>query len=522
MTLAVGRTSVARGASLGGRPRGAELVNRDHTNRLSPNQFALVLLIQVAAGVLMIGLGIGSEPFWWDEVASVSVAERSLPDIFRVFDNTDANMGFYYVLLHAWMWGGDSEAWVRALSALSVVAAIPVTAVLARRLFGDAVGLLAGFLMVGNMFVVFHAQTARGYALALLLITVATLLFVEAVRTRRAVHFFAYGAISALAVYASPLSGLVLVAHATSLPFLPRSQSLFRPFALTCGGVLLAIAPLATVMLVVGAGQVAWMDRPGLSEALDTAREMLGENGPLAAAYAAMIAIGLLALWQDSASGEQRAESERWRRSLLIGWLLLPPALLFLFSQVEPLFWSAYLLTSAPALAITAAVGLVVLARRSRALAVTAAVIVTCLVVLARIELEPVGLAKGGRDGEAAARMIATESKRGDGIAYAPGWQRLWLTWHLEHEAAPGARVPVDFTVAAEPEEVGHLYAHEVPSETLASRLRDHPRIWFVKRQGADPGGALFEAALPILQSEYRFVRSRDFGEIPVELYERK
>jgi len=118
--------------------------------------------------------------------------------------------------------------------------------------------------------------------------------------------------------------------------------------------------------------------------------------------------------------------------------------------------------------------------------------------------------------------MIATESRAGDGIAYAPGWQRLWLTWHLEHEAEPGAYLPVDFAVAAEPEEVDDLYPHEVSRETLTGRLRRHPRIWLVKRRDSDPSGPLFRAALPILRSEYRLIRSSDFGDIPVDLYERK
>jgi uncharacterized membrane protein len=71
--------------------------------RRFPHWFELGLLAQVAAGMLTVGIGIGSAPFSLDEIASVSVAERSLADILRVLPNTDANMGLYYLLLHAWM-----------------------------------------------------------------------------------------------------------------------------------------------------------------------------------------------------------------------------------------------------------------------------------------------------------------------------------------------------------------------------------------------------------------------------------
>jgi uncharacterized membrane protein len=72
------------------------------------------------------------------------------------------------------------------------------------------------------MFVVLNERNARGYALALLLITVATLFMVDAVRKRRRKDFVAYGATAVLSVCASPLTGFVLVARAASLPALPQ------------------------------------------------------------------------------------------------------------------------------------------------------------------------------------------------------------------------------------------------------------------------------------------------------------
>lgn len=113
------------------------------------------------------------------------MAGRSIGGIFDLIATTDANMGFYYLLLHGWLWAGDSATWMRALSAIPALAAIPLTAILARRLFGDMVGLVAGFLMAGSMFVVANVQNARGYSLAMLLIVLAVMCFVAAVIDRR-------------------------------------------------------------------------------------------------------------------------------------------------------------------------------------------------------------------------------------------------------------------------------------------------------------------------------------------------
>jgi mannosyltransferase len=473
-------------------------------------------------------------------MVSVLVAERRLGDILAVLPNSDANHGLYYLLLHAWMWGGDSEAWVRLFSALPAVAAIPITAILARRLFGDAVGLVAGFLMVGSMFVVAQAQNARAYALALLLITVATLLFVEAVRSRRPGHFIAYGAASALAVYASSLSGLVLVAHAASLAFLPQFRSLARPFALTYAAVLVAVAPLATLVSATASEQLWWLERPGWREALGEASQILGGPNTLQTiAYGPLVVIGLIALWRNRVTGDGRAETWRWRRSLVIGWLLLPPVLLFVLSQVEFPFGARFLLTSAPALAITAAIGLVAIARRWQVAAVAAATVVICVSVLARSSLQP-GIS-GGTGGtepyRAPAQMIASQSRTGDGLAGA--WARLGIKWYLEREAMPGADPPADFALAAEGQQVGELYANrEVSPPILVSRLRRYQRVWLVTseahpraREGlgwgreSGTGGSrqpMLDAGLPVLHSEYRRVRGYDFGVVRVELYERE
>src|SRR4051812_41639488 len=109
--------------------------------------FGLAVVGQVLVGAAVATAAIGDASFWLDESASASVASRSFGGIFEVLGHNDANMGLYYLLLHVWMWGGDSEAWIRLFSALCMVATIPVTALLARRLFGDVVGVVAGVLV---------------------------------------------------------------------------------------------------------------------------------------------------------------------------------------------------------------------------------------------------------------------------------------------------------------------------------------------------------------------------------------
>ena len=498
---------------------------------LSPSdRFRLGLLLQVLLGALVFGVGIGGMPLWFDELAGLSVAERSVGEIVAVLGNTDANMGFYYLILHFWLMAGDSEVWLRALSLVLAVATIPVTSILARRLFGDGVGLVAGFVLAGSLFTVAHAQNARAYSLALLMVTLATLFFFQAVQSRRPIAFMAYGACSTLALYLSPLSGLVLIAQVASLLLLPGARTLFRPLALTFCGIVLATLPLALLMVSAGDAQVDYFERPGLDRALDVASEILGMwNWPVVAAWAALLLTGLLSFWgigsriRGSPGQEEAGDEWPWRRALVVLWALLPPLLLFAYSQVDPLFAGRYLVASTPALAIIAALGIVSISRRSRPLAALVILLLIGVTVPARVGLETYGDAyrQGWAEGDrAAAELIARRGEPGDGIVFHPPGQRLTIDMHFEREAPDSADLPDDFAVAAGARELDDLYAEELPPQAIVERLRQHPRVWLLSwdtPEGEVKGGV----GRRVLRSTYRRVLIRDYGQLRVGLYER-
>ncbi len=189
-------------------------------------------------------------------------------------------------------------------------------------------------------------------------------------------------------------------------------------------------------------------------------------------------------------------------------------------SQVRPLFLARYLLASAPAIAITAAIGLVALWRRSRAVAIVAGAIVISLSLLARIQLEPIAETE---DQRGAAQMVASQGREGDGLTYGPAFARVGTSWYLERR---GGGIPTDLAVAPEGQavEVGDLYAREVSPAILSNRLKRYPRVWLVGYPDSEwhpTPEPMLEAGVRVLRDEYRRVLSRDFGDIRVELYER-
>jgi mannosyltransferase len=491
------------------------------TEPWSSRMFRLGLVFALAVGAVTILLQIGERPFWRDEVASVSVAERSFGGVLDVLPNHDANHGLYYLLLHLWMRGGQSEGWVRGLSALFALAAIPATGLLARRLFGDAVGLLAALLSAANAFIATYAQEARGYALALLLVTLSTWLLVEAVRSPRWTFVGGYAAISILAVYANLFSALVLVAHVVCLPFVPGVRRWGRRFLVAFGIILAGTVPFAAFLAATANDQVTWIPRPAFGSLSGFAREIAGSR-PLAIAYGLAAMIGLAPGWRRPARTVQPDGDGRWRSILLAGWLALPPLALFAVSLAKPLFVPRYLVGSVPALTILGAAGLVALMRHSRTAGLGVAAILLALSLVARLDAH----GEGTEDLRAAARLVAREAQPGDGMAFAPAFARPGMRWYLEREAHPPP--PVDLAVGPRgtAEQVGDLYAREISTRALIPRIRRYRRVWLA----GYPSGAdgwhptpepMLRGGVTVLQREYRLVRSRNYG-IRVLLYDRK
>ena len=91
-----------------------------------------------------------------------------------------------YLLLNGWTELGSSEGFVRSLSAVFAIVAVPVTILFARQAFSwPAAGIAGGILALSDVLVV-YGQEARSYGLVLLLAPLSYLFFVRAVKSGRA------------------------------------------------------------------------------------------------------------------------------------------------------------------------------------------------------------------------------------------------------------------------------------------------------------------------------------------------
>ena len=127
---------------------------------------------------------LGVQAYHHDEIVTASRVLRG--DFFHAMEAvgfSESAPPLYYVL--AWVWTqltGTGEFGLRSLSALAGVATVPVAYLLGAELRGRRCGIVAAALVAVNPMLIWYSQEARGYALVVLLTTLATLYFVRALR----------------------------------------------------------------------------------------------------------------------------------------------------------------------------------------------------------------------------------------------------------------------------------------------------------------------------------------------------
>src|SRR5437016_11721660 len=107
------------------------------------------------AGIVVLGAvlrfhALGEKSVWIDEGVSIELARLDWYNFLRILWRHEGNMTLYYVLLRAWLPFGNGEGYIRALSVLPCLAAIPAIYALGRRMLNSGVDLIASLLLALN------------------------------------------------------------------------------------------------------------------------------------------------------------------------------------------------------------------------------------------------------------------------------------------------------------------------------------------------------------------------------------
>ncbi|MCB9450396.1 MAG: glycosyltransferase family 39 protein [Anaerolineaceae bacterium] len=347
---------------------------------MSPRRTTVILslILLLAFGLRLVNLG--GRSLWYDEAFAVLFAEKGMDAMLYgtltpvAGGAADIHPLLYYVTLNAWMnVFGDDPFTVRLWSAVLGVATVGVLYLIGRDLFESKTGLVAAFITAIAPFHVQYSQEIRMYALLGLLLALATWCFVRGMETpphitpdvgahggapaRKRITYYgwwlAFGVLAGLAMYTQQLAVFYLAALAF-VPVWRRDGALLRRVALGTGVALLVYLP----WLVNLPGQFAkvrsyyWLSPPSPARPLLTARSFLSVNldipapGSLIAFLGAVFIVLFLAL-QVILYARRHGRRERAPLFFVLWLAGGPVALMWLVSQVQPVYLERALLPSA-------------------------------------------------------------------------------------------------------------------------------------------------------------------------------
>jgi mannosyltransferase len=313
---------------------------------------AILLITVLAAAIALIG--IGDESLWLDESTSFDFARMDWSNFWRATTGSEINATLYYLVLRGWVLLGTSEVWLRALSALFAVAAIPVVWRLAADLFGNRIAAVAALLLVLNPYYVQYAQEARSYSLTILLVSASALALMHAVRRPTALRWAAYAALAAAGLYAHVFAAFVILAQAFAVLLGPVPGRAKRAFLVASAAIALLGVPIAIAVLTPGNAFVSWIQAPSALGIVRTAVLLTGGHVVLTALYGVVLLVAAV-----QAVIDWRADpSRRFALLLTFAWLVVPPVVAVGVSAIKPILNPRYLIVVLPAMAILAAYGI--------------------------------------------------------------------------------------------------------------------------------------------------------------------
>ena len=449
----------------------------------------------LALGVFLRIDNLGGQSLWFDEADAVMLARQPLSTLIGNLGAAGQNGPLYTLFLHVWMMAfGTSEVAVRLPSVIAGAAAIPLIYLLGRTIHGPKLGLYAAGILTIAPYQHWYAREAKMYALVTCALIASLLLLLHALRTDRRATWVAYVIVTTIALYLHVMAALILLVQAIWLvwnagasagagrgmrngeaeqddspprpdrrvprrtPSMPHSATRIPRSVWALAALTLPYLPVALWELrFVRNGTVTWHQAIGPLEFLRVTftKFATGVRADDGTAWRGLILLGALAVlgalplawrhtpWPAPAFGPRR------RAAFLAGFVVVPLALFYAVTLVQPLFSDRYLIVVTPAFILLVAGGLLALERLAWPLAILAMV---GIVATSWVPLRDVNLAATAQkeDWRTAYERIADHAHPNDVIIIHPGYLRTTLEYESLRDPRlkniPLVVMPVDLT----------------------------------------------------------------------------
>jgi mannosyltransferase len=329
---------------------------------------SLTLFVLFLAGAALRFLFLTRKPFWFDECFSVVAARLDWRNFLHLLWWREGNMSLYYMLLRGWLHFGGTEFFIRSLSVLLAVAALPAIYWLACVLFDRRTAIISVALLSVNAYHIRYAQEARSYSLFFLLAVLSSGFFCAFLMRPSRGNLLGYVLTSVFCVYAHFYALLLIGTQALAVwlsakhsPMIGRNDEVesLRELRRAWIWIGAAVLPLIIFIAKTGAGPIRWIQRPGLRDIAIFYERLAGNGGwALLALYIVACAISVAPFIGQIFVRKGSAGGELWRARFLFLWLLFPVVLVVLLSLARPVFLARYFIFVLPPFIVLAAAGL--------------------------------------------------------------------------------------------------------------------------------------------------------------------
>ncbi len=437
---------------------------------------------------------------WYDEALTTYVATDSWATLWHWCTQVDIQVPFHYVVLRLWTWlAGDSEFALRMLSALCALLAVAGMIAIGRRVARKSgVGYAAAILLGAMPGMLWIAYEVRAYALALALVTWATVFLWAIVeqphplfRSQPWLKIIAYALLMLAALYTHYTAFGAFAAHLVILLIVAltrRSRSIFTVLIAILILVGVGFAPWLPVMLTRSAADRSYYTGapipPIRSTAVMLGFKLLGRDNtpdgalPLITGYAALIILGTLIGW-------------RHKRAALTGILLtiFPVAITAALVYFKPKLAGRYAWPAWIGFDLLVALVIVWIAQHWRMIGVAALTVVVSVPWLTGLRGHP-----PDSDFRGAFAYICTHGDPNDVIALRDGTLFVVARYYGRRAPCATERYTIDMPAAlmTNVEQALTLPVAQAAMSDIAQRKP--PNVWVIAWQGdiMDPQGLAY------------------------------